>query len=82
MSIVVQLVSLVGAVFILSAFVAVQRGWWTPAGRGYLWANLVGAALLALVAIWDRRIGFVLLEVVWAAVSLWSLVRPPRVAAS
>jgi hypothetical protein len=74
----IQAVSLVGAVLILIAFVALQRGWSRSSSAGYLWANFIGSSLLAAVAISDRRLGFVLLEVVWATVSLWSLVRPVR----
>ena len=74
----IQAVSLVGAVLILAAFVALQRGWARSSAAAYLWANFVGSSLLAAVAIVDRRLGFVLLEVVWAAVSLWSLMRPVR----
>ena len=70
-----QLVSLVGAGLIVAAYVALQRHWWTSRGAAYLWFNLIGAALLAAVAIADRRVGFIILEAVWAAVSLASLVR-------
>lgn len=46
--------------------------------RSYLVLNLVGSAILAYLA-WDQRQwGFLLLESVWAAVSLWSLVRVAR----
>lgn len=81
MNVAVQLASLVGAALILGAYVSLQRGWWTPAGRGYLWCNFLGAAILTGVAVWDRRFGFIVLEVVWALVSGWSLVRPSRVGA-
>ncbi len=68
--------SLVGAGLILTAYVASQRRWWRSTGRPYLWCNLVGALLLTGVAVADRRLGFVLLEAVWAAVSSHALVRP------
>jgi len=71
-----QVVSLAGAGLILGAFVALQRHWWTSRGAAYLWLNLVGALLLLAVAIADRRAGFIMLEAVWAAVSLVSMVRP------
>ena len=78
MSNVIQLLSLLGAVLVLFAFVLLQRGHWRSDTPGYLWANLVGATMLTVVGAWDRRAGFVLLEGVWALVSLWSLVRPQR----
>jgi hypothetical protein len=86
MNLVLQVASLVGAGLILAAYVALQRHWWTSRGAVYLWFNLVGALLLLAVAIVDRRAGFIVLEGVWAAVSLASIVRraplapdPPRV---
>lgn len=70
--------SLVGAALVLGAFFALQRRWWTSRSLPYLWANFLGALLLTVVAVTDRRIGFVVLETTWAAVSLWSILRPPR----
>lgn len=73
-----QLLSLLGALLCLCAFVLLQRGRWRSETPDYLWANLLGATMLTIVGAWDRRAGFVLLEGVWAAVSLWSIVRPRR----
>ena len=81
MNVLVQTVSLIGAALILLAFIGLQRGWWAAADRRYLWYNLFGAALLTAVAVWDRRVGFVVLEGVWSIVSAASLIRPPRPAA-
>lgn len=78
MNLFVQLVSLVGAALILAAFIGLQRSWWRTQSAGYQWANFLGALLLAGVAVWDGRIGFVILEGVWTLVSLWSIVAPPR----
>lgn len=65
-----QVISVIGAGLILGAYVANQRGWTGPASPAYNVANLVGALLLAWVAIVDRRVGFILLEAVWAAVTI------------
>jgi hypothetical protein len=78
MELVVQLVSLVGALLILWAFVGLQRGKLSNKAPVYQWANFFGAALLTLVAIFDARVGFVMLEGAWAGVSLWSIVAPSR----
>ena len=75
MQLILQGFSLLGAICILAAFVALQRRWWTSETPIYLWSNLVGAICLGVVAVADRRIGFILIEVVWAAVSLITLVR-------
>jgi hypothetical protein len=71
----IQGVSLVGSLLILSAFVAAQVRRMQPADRAYLVLNLIGSGLLAGVAIVERQWGFLLLEGVWALVSGWSLVQ-------
>ena len=70
-----QLVQVVGALLILSAFAAMQLGAMDPRSRVYLVLNLVGSAVLAVLALDERQWGFLLLETVWAAVSLWGLVQ-------
>ena len=67
-----------GAILILTAFVAAQRGAWSPHARPYLVLNLVGAAALTGTALVDRDWGFLLLEGVWTLVSLHSLVQVLR----
>ncbi|MBA2342057.1 MAG: hypothetical protein H0V85_01175 [Thermoleophilaceae bacterium] len=69
-----QILQLVGAVMILVAFVAAQRGAWSPHSIVYLVLNLVGSVVLFVVAYIGSDWGFLLLEVVWAIVSAHSLV--------
>ncbi len=71
--------SIAGALLILSAYFANQRSLLSNRAPLYLWANFIGALLLAVVAIADRRVGFILLEGLWACVSLWSIVVPANV---
>ncbi|MCZ6916138.1 MAG: hypothetical protein O7I93_05120 [Gemmatimonadetes bacterium] len=74
-----QAVSVLGAGLVLVAFYFLQRGRWTSHGRRYLWVNLFGAFLLTIVAIEDRRAGFIILEGAWTVVSaygLWGRVDP------
>ncbi|GJG87343.1 hypothetical protein tb265_25240 [Gemmatimonadetes bacterium T265] len=73
-----QLASLVGAVMILAAYVAYQRGGLGREHRRYNALNFVGSAILAWVAVVDRRWGFIVLEGSWALLSLPPLLRPPR----
>ncbi len=77
MNVLIQAVSLLGAVLVLAGFIALQRERWSSQSARYLWCNFAGSLLLTAVAAWDRRAGFVLLEGVWAAVSLWSIARRP-----
>ena len=85
MNVLIQLASLFGAATVLVAYIMLQRRKWSDRDGVYLWFNLVGAILLIIVALWDRRAGFVILESAWAGISLWSLFsnrRNPRTASS
>ncbi len=78
-----QVISVVGALAILGAYAANQLGKVGLDNLPYQLANLIGSAVLALVAIVEVQIGFILLEGVWALVSLRSVVKilrgdPPR----
>ena len=72
-----QLASLAGAVLILAAYVAYQQGWLGREHRSYNALNFVGSAILAWVAVVDRRWGFIVLEGAWALLSLPPGLRPP-----
>lgn len=71
-----QLISVAGAVLVLSAYVAINRRWLKPRHRLYNLLNLVGAALLLWVALADRRLGFVILEAAWALIAIPPLFKP------
>jgi hypothetical protein len=68
-----QVIQVVGALLILTAFTAVQMDRMRTDSRLYLALNLVGSAILAVLALIGSQWGFVLLEGVWAIVSAWSL---------
>ena len=63
---------------ILVAFAGSQFAGMSPHSRVYLVLNLVGAAILTVVAFVDSDWGFVMLESVWTLVSLWGLVQLSR----
>jgi hypothetical protein len=70
-----QVVQVVGALLILAAFAAAQFGRLDVESKPYLWLNLVGSVILAVLAVHEQQWGFVLLETVWAMVSAYSLAR-------
>ena len=70
-----QGIQVVGALLILAAFAAVQFERMRPDSRLYLALNLVGSVILAALAVHAEQWGFVLLEGVWAIVSVWGLAR-------
>ncbi len=70
-----QVISVVGATLILLAYYANQKHWTKPDDPLYNILNLAGAGLLGWIAVVDQRLGFILLEVVWAAVAVPPLLR-------
>jgi len=73
-----QLIQIVGALLILTAFAAVQFNRMRPDSRVYLALNLIGSAILAVLAWFESQWGFLLLEGVWAVVSAWGLAQALR----
>lgn len=64
-----QVISVVGAILILVAYILLQLGKMDRTNRWFSIMNFVGSALLTWVAIVDWRIGFVFLEAAWALLS-------------
>ena len=73
-----QLIQVAGSILILAAFAASQAGRLPIDSQLYLALNFVGSAILAVLAWIDQQWGFLLLEGVWAIVSLWGLVQLMR----
>lgn len=68
-------VQIVGSLLILAGFVAALFGRINQSSYRYLIANAVGSAVLTVTAVISREWGFILLEGVWALVSIYSIVR-------
>lgn len=64
-----QLIQVIGALLILTAFTAVQFDRMRPESQLYLTLNLVGSLVLTVLAWIESQWGFLLLEGVWAVVS-------------
>ena len=74
----IQVFSVIGALLILVAFAANQLGRLDTSNLSYQLSNLVGSAILAVVAVIEVQLGFILLEGTWALVSLWGTIRVLR----
>jgi len=70
-----QIMSMVGALMVLSAYALIQSGIWRELDPGYLALNIVGSLLLGIVAIVDQRMGFIFLEFAWAGLGLVGVAR-------
>ena len=73
-----QLIQVAGALLILAAYAAAQLDYLDQHSRSYLSLNLVGAAILAVLAFVEEQWGFLLLETVWTLVSAWGLFQVVR----
>lgn len=70
-----QVLSVLGALMVLTAYALIQSGIWRELDAGYLALNIIGSLLLGVVAIEDQRVGFILLEFAWAGLGLIGVVR-------
>jgi hypothetical protein len=70
-----QIASFIGALLILIAYAGAQFNWMSPRRPWYSILNAAGSAILAYIAFRPFQIGFVLLEVAWAIISIYALTR-------
>jgi hypothetical protein len=75
-----QLLQVLGALMVLAAFAAAQFRMLDARSYPYLLLNMVGSAILAVLALGERQWGFLLLEGVWSLVSLAGVLMRARAA--
>ena len=74
-----QLLQTCGAMMILLAYVGHQFQWIEATRPAYNLLNGGGSAILAFYAVWPHaQFGFIVLEFVWAMVSVYGLLRALR----
>lgn len=73
-----QIVQIIGSLLVLAAFTAAQAGRLDAHSTSYLVLNVLGSGVLAIEAAVTAQWGFLLLEGVWAVVSLAGLLRRLR----
>jgi len=73
-----QLASFLGALMILAGYVGHQMKWMDSRKAPYNILNAVGSAILAYVAFHPFQVGFVVMEITWAIVSVYALWKPRR----
>jgi hypothetical protein len=66
-----QLISFLGALLILIAYIGHQLHKMNSRGTMYNWLNAIGSAILGWMALHPFQLGFVVLEFVWVAVSMY-----------
>ncbi|HEX8925315.1 MAG TPA: hypothetical protein VF786_05955 [Terriglobales bacterium] len=72
-----QLFSFLGALMILIAYAGHQTGRMNPRSAVYNVLNAIGSGILGYVALHPFKLGFVILEFAWVAISIWAMLSTP-----
>lgn len=68
-------IQIAGSLLVLAGFICCQLGWMEAKSKNFLILNLLGSGILSVDAFFGEQWGFLLLEGVWAAVSLGAFAR-------
>ncbi len=69
----IQILSLVGALLCLVAYVAHQLNWMDSRRACYNLLNVFGSGILAYIAFRPFQVGFWIMETIWGLTSLYGL---------
>lgn len=75
---VIQILSSLGALFCLIAYVGHQMHWMDVRKIPYSLFNILGSGILTYIAFRPFQAGFFIMELVWSVVSLFALVKVMR----
>ena len=75
---VIELIGWLAAGMILAAYGLMTAGRITSNGRSYQWLNVVGAMGILVNAGWHRAVPSVVLNIVWAGIGIFALIRMGR----
>jgi hypothetical protein len=75
-SLIRQIVSFFGAMLILIGYTGHQLKWMDSRKATYNILNALGSTILAYIAFHPFQVGFVVMEVTWAVLSIYALIRP------
>ena len=68
-------VGFAGAALIVAAYFANQQGWLSSSDWRFPSANLAGACLILVSLVFEWNFPSVVIELFWAAISLWGIYR-------
>ena len=71
----IDFVGILGSLVIAGAYLAVSRGWVSADRPAFHLLNLAGAAFILISLYYRPNPGAILIEVLWVAIALWSLLQ-------
>jgi hypothetical protein len=70
-----QIIGFIGMICVVSAYLAIEKGWVGRSDSRYYIVNLVGAILLTISLVVHFNLGSILIEFFWIGISIAGLLR-------
>lgn len=71
----INIISIVGAILALLAYISVVSGRFKPTGVPYNSINLLSCFVLGSVAVYTATAGYILLNIVWGLIATYHLIK-------